>query len=351
MNMSRRVALACLAFTSLAFASNSSFAQSMDELEAAGRKEGTVVSLGMPDDWANWGAQWKVITERYGVTHTDTDMSSAEELAKFEAEKSNPSADIGEVGLEFGPISVKRGLSLAYKPTNWDKIPAWAKDTEGHWMLGYTGTIAFVISKKVENPPKSWADLLTGKYKVAVGDVGKAAQSNALVLAAAIALGGDENNLQPAIDMFAKLAEQKRLLTIGTNPGNMEKGEIEVGIVWDFNGLNYRNVVGKDKFDVLIPSDGSVISGYTTTINAYTTRPNMAKLVREFIFTEEGQMNFAKGFARPILIDSMTLPPEVAENVLPKEQYAKARPVNAPVWMDAAKQLGKMWQEQVLSKM
>ncbi len=87
---------------------------------------------------------------------------------------------------------------------------------------------------------------------------------------AAIALGGGEENLQPALDLFAKLAEQKRLLTIGANPGNMEKGEIEVGIVWDFNALNYRNLVGKDKFDVFIPSEGSVISGYTTTINAYS---------------------------------------------------------------------------------
>jgi putative spermidine/putrescine transport system substrate-binding protein len=131
----------------------------------------------------------------------------------------------------------------------------------------------------------------------------------------------------------------------------MEKGEIEVGIVWDFNALNYRNLVGKDKFDVLIPSDGSVTSGYTTTINAYAKRPNIAKMVREHIFSEEGQITFARGFARPILIDSITLPADVAENVLPAEQYAKARPVNAALWMDTAKMLGRQWQEQVLSKM
>src|SRR5262245_31642858 len=351
MNISRRTATLGLALSGFMVPGRPLFAQSIDELEAAARKEGQVVSLGMPDDWANWGAQWKAITAKYGVTHTDTDMSSAEELQKFEAEKSNPSADIGEVGLEFGPIAAKRGLSQPYKTTNWDKIPAWARDEDGHWALGYTGTIAFLVSKSVKNPPKSWADLVNGDYKVAVGDVGKAAQSNALVLAAAIAGGGGEDNLQPAIDLFAKLAEQKRLLTIGANPGNMEKGEVEVGIVWDFNALNYRNVVGKDKFDVLIPADGSVTSGYTTTINAYSARPNIAKLVREFAFSDEGQINFARGYARPILIDSISLPADVAENVLPKEQYAKARPVNAPMWMDAAKELSRMWQEQVLSKM
>ena len=61
-------------------------------------------------------------------------MSSAEELAKFEAEKANASADIGEIGLEFGPIAAKKGISVPYKTTNWDKIPAWAEDEEGHWM-------------------------------------------------------------------------------------------------------------------------------------------------------------------------------------------------------------------------
>lgn len=334
-----------------AFTATPASAEDFAAIEEGARKEGEVVSLGLPDDWANWGGQWKDIMAKYGVKHTDTDMSSAEEIAKFEAEKANASADIGEVGIEFGPIAAKKGISAPYKPATWDKIPDWAKDPDGHWMLGYTGTISFIVSKKVANPPKTWSDLATGDYKVAVGDVGKAAQSNALVLAAAIALGGGEENLQPALDLFAKIAEQKRLLTIGANPGNMEKGEIEVGIVWDFNALNYRNLVGKDKFDVFIPSEGSVISGYTTTINAYSKRPNIARVVREYIFTEQGQINFAKGFARPILIDHITLPADVSENVLPKEQYAKARPVNSELWMGAAKQLGRAWQDQVLSKM
>ncbi len=351
MLITRRTTLLGLLSTSLALLPSQTFAETLAELEEAARKEGEIVSLGCPDDWANWGAQWKGIIAKYGVKHTDTDMSSAEELQKFEAEKANASADFGEIGIEFGPIAAKKGLSQPYKPATWDKIPAWAKDEEGHWMLGYTGTISFLVSKKVANPPKTWSDLAQGDYKVAIGDVGKAAQSNALVLAAAIALGGGEENLQPALDLFAKLAEQKRLLTIGANPGNMEKGEVEVGIVWDFNALNYRNIVGKDKFDVWIPSEGSVVSGYTTTINAYAKHPALAKMTREFIFSEEGQINFARGFARPILIDHIKLPPDAAENVLPAEQYAKARPVNSALWMDAAKQLGRAWQDQVLSKM
>ena len=194
-------------------------AQSLSDIEAAARKEGKVVSLGMPDDWANWGDIWKALSAKYGVTHTDTDMSSGEALAKLEAEKSNPSADITEIGLEFAPIAIAKGLSQPYKPTNWDKIPEWAKDKDGQWALSYTGTIAFLISKDVKNPPKTFNDLLTGDYKVSIGEVGKATQSNVGVLAAAFALGGSETNIQPAIDFFAKLAEQKRLLPIQHGKG------------------------------------------------------------------------------------------------------------------------------------
>ena len=83
MNMNRRTFSTGLALSALMLSAPTAFAETLEEIEAAARKEGTIVSLGLPDDWANWGGQWKDIMANYGVTHTDTDMSSAEELAKF----------------------------------------------------------------------------------------------------------------------------------------------------------------------------------------------------------------------------------------------------------------------------
>ncbi|RMP03459.1 hypothetical protein ALQ29_05337, partial [Pseudomonas marginalis pv. marginalis] len=76
-------------------------------LEAAAKAEGAVNSVGMPDDWANWKGTWEDLASKYGLKHIDTDMSSAQEIAKFKAEKDNASADIGDVGAAFGPIAVK----------------------------------------------------------------------------------------------------------------------------------------------------------------------------------------------------------------------------------------------------
>ncbi|MNJ28893.1 Bacterial extracellular solute-binding protein [compost metagenome] len=282
-------------------------------------------------------------------------MSSAQEVAKFDAEKDNASADIGDVGAAFGPIAVAKGVTQPYKPSTWEQIPAWAKDKDGHWALAYTGSIAFIINKqlvKEADMPKTWHDLEKGKYKVAIGDVGTAAQAANGVLAAAIAYKGDEKNIEPGLQLFTKLAQQKRLSLANPTIQTLEKGEIEVGVVWDFNGLSYRQQIDPNRFEVLIPSDGSVISGYTTIINKYAKNPNAAKLTREYIFSDAGQTNLAIGHARPIRAEHLTLPADVQAKLLPNEQYKAVQPIkDAAAWEATSKKLPQMWQEQVIIEM
>lgn len=328
-----------------------SFAFNIKTIEEEAIKEGVVNSLGMPDSWANWKDTWEDLTKIYELKHMDTDMSSAQEIAKFDAEKKNATADIGDVGASFGEIAVKKGVTAPFKTSYWEQIPKWAKDNDGHWMLAYTGTIAFIINNDtVKEHPKSWSDLLNGKYKITVGDISVAAQAINGVLAANYALGGDEKDLSRAIEFFAKLASDGRLSMIDPSIANLEKGEIEVGIVWDFNGLNYRDQVGKNRYTVLIPSDGSVISGYTTIINKYAKHPNAAKLTREYILSDAGQINLAKGYARPIRNEFITLPDDVKYKLLPAEQYKNARPIqDMNAWEKTSKNLPLLWQEEVIS--
>ncbi|AJQ48623.1 MULTISPECIES: ABC transporter substrate-binding protein [Pseudomonas] len=350
----KKLFMASLLGSAIAFCT-SAMAEDLKALEDAARKEGTVNSVGMPDAWANWKGTWEDLASKYGLKHSDTDMSSAQEIAKFEAEKDNASADIGDVGAAFGPIAVTKGVSQPYKPSTWDQVPEWAKDKDGHWALAYTGTIAFIINKdlvKEEERPKTWHDLEKGKYKVAIGDVGTAAQAANGVLAAAIAYKGDENNVAPGLQLFTKLAQQKRLSLANPTIQTLEKGEVEVGVVWDFNGLSYREQIDPKRFEVLIPSDGSVISGYTTVINKYAKHPNAAKLTREYIFSDAGQINLAKGHARPIRAEHLKLPADVQDKLLPNEQYGAAQPIkNAEAWEATSKKLPQMWQEQVIIEM
>ncbi|MBU9846048.1 ABC transporter substrate-binding protein [Rahnella ecdela] len=319
----------------------------------AAQAEGTVNSVGMPDDWANWKATWNDLNTKYGLKHSDTDMSSAQEIAKFLAEKDNASADIGDVGAAFGPVAVSKGVTQPYKPTTWDQVPDWAKDKDGMWALAYTGTIAFIIDKsQVKDEPHSWADLLNSKYKVTIGDVSTAAQAANGVLAATYAMGGNEKDLKPGLEYFGKLAKAGRLSL--TNPviASLEKGEVQVGVVWDFNGLSYRDKIDKTRFDVVIPSDGSITSGYTTIINKFAKHPNAAKLAREYIFSDAGQINLAQGYARPIRADHITLPDDAKAKLLPSSEYKNAHPIADPAaWDKSAKTLPRLWQENVMINM
>jgi putative spermidine/putrescine transport system substrate-binding protein len=240
-----------------------------------------------------------------------------------------------------------------YKPSTWEQIPTWAKDADGHWMLAYTGSIAFIVNKQlVKDIPRSWADLKKGTYKVSAGDVSTAAQAVNGVLAAAIAMGGNESNVQPALDFYGELAKQGRLSLANPTIQTLEKGEVEVGVVWDFNGLSYRDQIDPSRFEVLIPSDGSVISGYSTIINKWAKNPNAAKLAREYILSDAGQINLAKGNARPIRAEHLTLPAEVQAKLLPQEQYAKVQPIkDAAAWEATSKALPRLWQEHVIINM
>src|SRR6185312_6989373 len=115
-DITRRTSLGLAAAAAASSFARAARAAPVDDLIERARKEGAINSVGMPDDWANWAATWKAITTKYGLKHTDTDMSSAEELAKFAAERSNASADIGDVGFDFCSVAVQRGLAAPYKP-------------------------------------------------------------------------------------------------------------------------------------------------------------------------------------------------------------------------------------------
>ena len=327
---------------------------SLDEIISKAQEEGEVNSVGMHDTWSNWVETWTELEEQYGIKHTDTDMSSAEELAIFKNEANDATKDIGDVGQSFGPVAMEQGLTLPYKTSYWDSIPDWAKDEDGNWIIGYYGTITFITNKDlVKDAPTSWQDILEGDYNVTIGDVSVATQAQSGLLSAAIAFGGSESNIQPGLDFFKKLAEQGRLDMGDTSVARLEKGEIEVAVLWDYNSLGYRSQIQENNpnadFEVTVPSDGAIQSGYCTIINAYTKHPYAAALAREYILSDEGQINLAKGYARPIR-DDVVLPDDVKAKLLPDEQYKNARFIeDQEAWDNSVANLASSWQEEVIA--
>ena len=326
---------------------------SLDDIIAQAKEEGQINSVGMPDTWANWVGTWDDIEEKYGITQADQDMSSAEEIAMFKQEGTDGTKDIGDVGQQWGPTAEAEGVTLKYKTSYWDEIPDWAKDDDGDWVVGYYGTMSIISNDdQVPNPPTTLAELADGDYKVSIGDITAAAAAQHAVLAIAVALGGGLDNMQPAYDFITKIAEAGRLDVSDVSVARLESGEVAVGLNWDYNSLNYRAQIVENnpdaKFTVSIPTDGSVQSGYATIINVNAPHPAAACLAREYILSDEGQINLARGYATPIR-SSVELPEDVKALRLPEEQYGdQVQSIDYEKWTDVTNELVTWYQENII---
>jgi hypothetical protein len=101
--------------------------------------EGEIVSYGMTDDWVNLGEIWRTIESRYGVVHSDTDMTSAELITRGLAEKDAPVQDVADIGFDFVKPLIDNNLAQPYFNTSWDLVPDNFKDADGRWTAAYWG--------------------------------------------------------------------------------------------------------------------------------------------------------------------------------------------------------------------
>ena len=316
------------------------------------KKEGNkFVTVGMPDDWANWKSSWDAINKKYGIEHEDTDMTSAEELQTFDAEKDDATRDLGDIGMSMTPTAMEMGVVQPYKAATWDSIPDWAKDPDGNWTISYTGTMTFcAISDTVNGKlPTTWEELMDSNYKVSVGNVPSGAASQAAVISAAYAMGGDMNNLQPGIDYFIKLAKEGRLDPGDTTYARMADGEMEVcAAQYEYGSLNWRDNLKKDSGQellVTIPQDGALTTGYSLVFNKYSKHPYTTALVINYLLSDEGQIDRARGYAHPIR--EVDIPSDI--NGLDKELYNASITVDdISEFNDACSTVAKLWTEQVV---
>ena len=291
-------------------------------LEEGAKKEGTLISYGMSDDWVNLGAMWKTIEGKYGVVHTDTDMTSAEQITHLDAEKDAPVMDVADIGYDFLGTLLEKKHAMVYKNTSWDSIPEGFKDPEGRWASAYWGAIAFLVNTDlVQNKPQVWDDLLKPEYKdmICSRDPRISTYATASVLAAAYAHGGGEDNVQPGLDFFKQLRESGNWREgVVLNVAAVQKGECPISMVYDFDGFAKRDATGLP-LEVIIPQDATVGMIFAQYINTLAPHPNAAKLALNYFYSDEGQIAFATGYAHPSR--DVTLPADVASKLLPKSAY------------------------------
>ena len=318
----------------------------LDEIIAKAQEEGHVESVGMPDSWANWGESWVGLTETYGIEHHDDDMSSSEELSMF---KNDATRDIGDIGTGFIQTALDEDLVQGYKTSYWDSVPEWAKGEDGKWMIAYTGCTAFIYNNDLcsDPAPESWADVRNGSYKLTIGDVVGGATGQGVVIATAFAFGGDLNNLQPAYDFWTEMAEAGRIDSGDILLARIQAGEVQCGVSWSWNVLNYSTETPAYNFTLAIPSDGSVMTGYASVISKNSDTPFAAALAREYIFSDAGQTNLAKSGALPTRTD-FVVPDEY--KAFDPSTYANAVSSfsDAEAYTAACEEVSEWWGENII---
>ena len=312
-------------------------AQDMAALEAAAKAEGMLTTIALPHDWCGYGAVIDGFKAKYPeikVNELNPDAGSADELEAIRANKGNtgPQApDVIDVGLAFGPQAKEEGLIQPYKVSTWDEIPDTVKDADGYWYGDYYGVMSFMVNKdQVENTPADWADLVKPEYagQVALaGDPRASNQAILAVLAAGMANGGAAGAEAGAkgLEYFKTMNDGGNFVPVIGKAGTLAQGATPIVVMWDYNALSARDTLaGNPPVEVVVPKTGVLAGVYVQAISAHAPHPNAAKLWMEYLYSDEGQNLWLKGYCHPARFNAMA-----AAGKLDAEAMAKLPPAEA----------------------
>jgi putative spermidine/putrescine transport system substrate-binding protein len=300
----------------------------LDALVAEAQKEGQLNVITLPRDWCDYGDMIDNFSKKYNikVNSLNPDGGSADELQAITDNKGNkgPQApDVIDVGPAYGPLAVSQGLLTPYKVATFDTIKGpGPSDPGGMFYVDYSGILVIEVnSDVVKTLPTSYKDLLDPKYKGQValsGDPRASNQAAQEVYAAAIASGGTVDNIQAGLDYMKKLSTEGNLLPLIAKTGTIGKGETPITFEWSWNAFaNKANFKGNPNIAVIFPSDVNWGGYYYQAVSAYAPNPAAARLWEEYLYSDEGQLTWIKGYCAPARLADM-----VSRNVVPADAAA-----------------------------
>ncbi|MGY1746663.1 ABC transporter substrate-binding protein [Blastococcus sp. SYSU D00695] len=327
---------------------------SMDDLVAAAQEEGELNVIALPPDWANYGEIISTFEEKYGITvnSASPDGSSQDEINAVDSQRGQDRApDVLDLGTAFARQAQAQDLLAPYQVQTWVDIPEGQKDPEGHWYNDYGGYISIGCNASIVTEcPQTMQDLLDPRYAGQVALNGNPTQAAAAfggVWAAALASGGDLDDIGPGIDFFGELKDAGNFNPVESTPATIESGETPIVLDWDYLNASYTEHLAEigTEWQVAVPSDGLFGGYYSQAVSAYAPHPAAARLWQEFLFSDEGQNLYLAGGARPARMAAMeeagtidpdglaALPPVQGDAEFPsQEQESAAKEVVTTRW-------------------
>ena len=273
--------------------------------------------------WMNWPSVMESFNQKYSVELNDNDRSSGEALQDARSNAQNPTHSAFNGGYSYALQAMDDGLTQAYKPANWDKVPETAKTENGHCTGTRKVTTALTYRKDLFEErgleePETWEDLL---HPDIMQDLALQTPQAAVGLAAALSInnarGGSLDDVQPVIDYYNQIQDGGAEFT-DNFLAQFTRGEYGSFIRYDYSGLDLKyNNDDLDESNVGVALLGgengnqgafNALYGYALLANA----PNAeaAKLFMDYVLSIEGQQHFTDAYVRPIRAPEMELPDE-----------------------------------------
>ena len=110
---------------------------------------------------------------------------------------------------------------------------------------------------------------------------------------------------------------------------SLAQGSTPILIRWDYNALADRDTLaGNPPVEVVVPKTGVVAGVYVQAISAFAPHPNAAKLWMEYLYSDEGQLGWLKGYCHPIRFNDLAkngkIPQELLDKLPPAAAYEAA---------------------------
>lgn len=214
-------------------------------------------------------------------------------------------------------LLTRKGVFVAFKPKNFDKIPDAAKDKDGNFVAQRLNLMTnYLRTDKVPeaDEPKTWADLANPKYKgkMVIGD-----PSFTSLLVSVVGMMSKERGWV----FYEKLRANDTMVVQGNQQAAdmLKRGErlIAVGALDSYAA---EDRAAGHPMKTLYPSDGVFVIPSPTSVVKGSPSPNAAKLLAEFIISDEVQKIFPAdgGFsARSDIAAPAGSPPLSSLKILP----------------------------------
>ena len=280
--------------------------------------------------WSNWGELMTAFEDEYGVPLNDDQRSSGEALADLRKNANSPTHSAYNGGYTFGVVAMNEGLTQAYKPANYDKVPDKLKSDNGHMTATrrMTTTVTYradIYEEEGIEPPETWEDL---KREEIAKNLQVQPPQAAVGLAGAISInnayGGSLDNVDPVVD-FYKEVKSKGATFAGNVEQKFTKGEVTTFIEYDYTGLDLKynaDSIGEDQVDTKLLNGpdgkkGAFNQPYGYGMLKDAPNPEACKLFMDYVLSKDGQRRFADAYVRPIRASEIDMPDEFP----PQERY------------------------------